>query len=343
MNRIDKSLIDKISNIIDHDINDYDYKDVYARMENVYRTNKKYAKLIMKITIKNNELSFENTLHDTRKNIFVDLFNKTKVYLNGTNRKFSDCIIYLYMIDSYNFEFQDLPFFIVAKPDNKKGILIPDNTFKCHNIDRKCYDWDETKDIVSENCKIDESKKINKLFFRGANTGEDKHNLRGLLGQESVTNDIFDVTIGSHQIPLYEFCKYKYLLNLPGHQPWSYRFKYLFLMNALVINVDLRQNYGKGKNGTWINFFDSFFEDGKDYVNLVYDWYEDDKQKNKDNYTKLLKEIINVYEKFEAEPKAYTKMVEHGSQTASSITQNVVYEAVYMVVEAYAEKIKKAN
>lgn len=347
MSSMNNSLRIKISNIIENNLSGYDYKNVYDKLEKVYATKVKYSSFVMKINIIGNIISYENTTMDNRKSVFIDLFDKTKQYISSTGREFSDCVIYLYVIDSYNYDYQDLPFFIIAKPNNKKGILIPDNTFRCHNMHQRCYDWDHTKKVVRENCDrdsdMDKCEKINKVFFRGANTGEDKHNLRGLLEKEAETTEILDVTIGSHQIPLYEFCKYKYLLNLPGHQPWSYRFKYLFLMHSLVINVDLRQNYGKSFNGTWINFFDSFFEDGVDYVNLVYEWYEKDSKKNEENYKILVQEIIDVHDKFENDQDAYKKMVDAGYKMATSITQDIIYEAVYMLVEAYAKKVRDAN
>ena len=340
---VEKSIIDFLAKLIKYDVSGYDYKNVYEKLEKVYMNEIKYSKYVMKITISNNEISYENITHDNRKKDFIDLFDKTKKYLAKTNRKLSDCVIYLYVIDSYNFEHQDLPFFIMARPSNKKGILIPDNTFHCHNIEHRCFNWDDTKKIVVNNCMIDNSEKINKIFFRGANTGADKHNLRGLLAKDSINNDVFDITIGSHQIPLYEFCKYKYLLNLPGHQPWSYRFKYLFLMNSLVINIDLKQNYKSSSNDTWINFFDRFFKENIDYVNIIYDWYDNDNSKNEQNYLSLLQNIIEVYERFENDPSLYKRMVEHGHNVAMSISQNIIYESVYMIVEEYAKKIINSN
>src|SRR5437016_5788129 len=127
--------IDKINKLINDQIEVYDYNGVYDKLEEVFKQKKKYRRSILKIIIKNNNIVFEDEPGgDKRKNDFVILFVELKRYLAKTSRKLSDCIIYLYVTDSYNFEYQELPFFIMARPNNKKGILLPDNTFRCHNI-----------------------------------------------------------------------------------------------------------------------------------------------------------------------------------------------------------------
>lgn len=300
---------------------------------------------MMKVTINNNDISYHNVFGEGRKKIMVKLIDLTKEYINKSDRKFKDCVFYIYIMDSYLYEKDDqaLPFFCICKPSNRNGILVPDNTFSCHQQNGKCLDWDETKKFVHEKCETKSDNKKNKIFFRGANTGEDKHNLRKLFEMESKKNNIYDITIGSHQIPLYFFCKYKYLLNLPGNQPWSYRFKYLFLMYSIVINIDLRQHYpdSSDTNGRWVNFFDFLFEEDIDYINLVFNWYEDNKIENDKEFDKLLNQINDVYEYFESHPDQAKIMITNATNKGYAITQNIVYEAIYLTINSYASQFEK--
>jgi hypothetical protein len=153
-----------------------------------------------------------------------------------------------------------------------------------------------------------------------------------------VSKSYYEVVVGSHQIPLYKFCEYKYLLNLPGHQPWSYRFKYLFLMKGLVINIDLRQHFGSHENGRWINFFDPFITPDVDFVNLVYHWHEGEETINKENYKKLVQDVETTYRQFENDPDDYDTMVDNGYRKVQMIDQDMVYESLYMVVRSYAQR-----
>jgi hypothetical protein len=334
-------ILKSINNFINEQLNSFTFdNNTLDKMEKIYTNNLKYNKQTLKIIINDNKLKFiYPEFTGNRIQNYVDLFNDTLKYIKPLNKKFKDCVIYLYIIDSYNFEHQDMPFFIIARPENKKGILIPDNTFKCHTIEKKCLNWEETNDVIDLNCQLPTDQKKKKIFFKGANTGSDKHNLRKMLENESTNKQNYSITIGSHQIPLYKFCQYKYLLNIPGHQPWSYRFKYLFLMKGLVMNIDLRQHYGDIENGRWINFFDVIFEDRKDYINLVYHWHEGKNKKNKKNYNKLVKKIDSTYEYYENNPDEYDKMVMNGYNKVSMINQNLIYETIYLTVNAYADKL----
>ncbi len=329
---------DKIYKFIQDNLKPYNFnQEVLDKMENIFQNNYKYKIAILKITIKDNTIIYEQNEGDSRKNVFIELINNAKDYFDSENKKFKDCIIYLYCSDVYAYEYKDLPFFVISRPRNRNGILIPDDTYKCHVQNNKCMDWDTTKKFVNENCLTDT--KINKLFFRGANTGADKHNLRMLIYNKSKSDNKYDVTIGKHRVPLFEFCKYKYLLNLPGHQPWSYRFKYLFLMKSLVINIDINQHYNPNDyNEGWMNFFDIIWEDGEDYINLVYDWYEKNHEHNKKEYYKLLGKINSVYNNFESNPDKYEKMVTSGYNKAQNLTNELVYESIYKLFNEYAER-----
>lgn len=294
--------------------------------------------------MKINDVYYKNNDHtqNNRKQIMIKLINESIAYGKKNGIEIKDCTIHLLTSDSYNYSEQDMPIFLLARPENKKGILIPDNTYKCNTVNCKSLNLDETKNIVNKYCK-NKNKKKNSMYFRGANTGAKKHNLRMLLHKVTANSNKFDIKIGKqHRVPLYDFCKYKYLLNLPGHHPWSYRFKYLFMMNSLVINVDMHQYYGKYNNSYntgWRNFFDVLFDEGIDYVNIVYKWKENDTKNNYINFKKLVKKLKTVHKYYSKNNDKYETMVKNGYDKMALLTQDVVYESVLMLINKYADRI----
>jgi hypothetical protein len=306
-------------------------------------TDGKYKLFILKIIIKNGKIYSHNTQEKEtdRKKIILDLLTQTSNYLNKKNKHLPDTTLYIFTGDTYTYKYQDMPFFVLAKPKNRKGILFPDNTFLCHPLISECDNWDYIKEIVQQKCE--KTSKINEIYFRGANTGLNTHNLRYLLSVESTKSNKeipLHVIVGQGHIPMYEFCKYKYLLNLPGHQPWSFRFKYLFLMRSLIIDIAIKQHYKdaseESQNEKWINFFDDIFIKDIDFVELPYDWYEG-KDNNK-NYNKLLEDIEKTYNYYEDHNDKYNAMVDNATNKVNIITNNFIYESVSKLIDEYAER-----
>ena len=58
----------------------------------------------------------------------------------------------------------------------------------------------------------------------------------------------YEIYVDDSYFPLYHFCEYKYLLNLPGHQPWSYRLTKILPMGSLVVDVNVLQHYSEFKD-----------------------------------------------------------------------------------------------
>jgi hypothetical protein len=341
-------IIYSVDEFIENQLKSYNLNNkTLQKMENICKNKIKYGQSTLKIIIKNNKITFDTfpISVDNRTGHYKKLLLDTLNYIKKKNKRLTDCVLYLFISDSYNFEHQDLPFFIFSRPENKRGILLPDNSFKCHTIDNKCFDWKETKTIVKKHCDLPIEAKKKQIYFRGGNTGSDKHNLRKKMEKATTNNDIYNITVGSFKIPLYKFCHYKYLLNLPGHQPWSYRFKYLFLMKGLVINISLLQHYpySSEPNSRWINFLDNIFVEDKDYININFDWYEHDENKNSENFDELVKKIDDIYDNYENNSdddnqEKYLEMVNNGYEKASSITMELVYECIFKTINAYADK-----
>lgn len=339
---IEKYIINTCKKRIKKYLDQFQYNDnILEEMKNLINTNYKYKITILMINIKNKKVKYYNLKGDTRKPIFLKLITDTINYAINKNYYIPDTTFFFHIHDSYAYEYEHLPFFIMSKPENKKGILVPDNSFQNQLLNKIKYNWDDIKYIVTDNL-IEETKKQNFIYFRGNNTGNTKHNLRYKLYEEQHNNNIpLQIELNEKHLPLYHFSNYKYLLNLPGHQPWSYRFKYLFLMKSLVINICVKQNYPNSieSNGCWINFFDEIFD--KDYVNLIYNWYEG--EENIEEYKKLLINMKKIYNYYEQNNDKYIELVARGFHKISKITMELIYELYYTLIVEYSKKFIYLN
>jgi len=189
------------------------------------------------------------------------------------------------------------------------------------------------------------------IYFSGANTGADKHNIRKKI-KEIVTNKDdknYNIYISEQYVPLYDFCKYKYLLNLPGHQPWSYRMSKILLMNSLVIDIPVLQTYiyklqNKkivDKNKKWIQIYSNYFIAGKDYVEINYNWIE--------NITTdlqiydLYKKINKIYDYYQKNTKEYLTISKNGTKKANKLNMNFINDTWNYLIIYFNKKIYENN
>jgi hypothetical protein len=338
---MNEELLNPINERIEEQMKPFKFtRKILDEMENVFLKNDKYNRATVKIVIKDNKIEYirDTSATDTKVTNMIEMFKKMYDYVIKNKKKLLDCTIYVFTLDVYTYEYQHLPFFVRSRPSNRTGILIPDESFVMNDIKGVNVDWDQTKDIIKSNCNLEKYDKINKLYFRGSNAGGDKHNIRKLLEKERKYNTFYDITIGQYYVPFYEGCKYKYLLNLPGQQPWSTRFKYLLLMKSLVIHVGLIQNYEFSQNTSWHTFYSILYKKDVDYISIKYDWYENDDDKNKKSLNKLVNEIRETYVYYEDNPDAYDKMVESAYKKVNMMSLDVVYESLFMVINEYAKK-----
>ena len=130
-------------------------------------------------------------------------------------------------------------------------------------------------------------------------------------------------------------------MNLPGNQPWSYRFKYLFLTGSQVINIDVRQKFNDVQyfNDTWINFFDVIFEPNVDYININYYWIENNLKYNQYQFIKLIKNMELSYQYYNSNQQESKKMAQCGFNKVLNITDDLICESIYLLVYYYSKKI----
>ena len=317
--------------------NEYLYEMTYSLIYTEYKLN---AYTII-LEIKNNKLIIHKNLTETA-GAFVrrgeSLFKLINLTLKNSTKGIKDGLFYIYVGDEYLYKYKNLPIFTFSKPINKQGLLFPDHTFVDIEPENKT-DKDKAKPITIETLYEEENKnKINEIFFIGQNISlyqDKKFNIRKYF---SGFKKPFNVIIDGKFMPMKDFSKYKYLLNLPGAWPWSFRFKFLFLMKSLVINVELHDISYKSDE-RWINIFDLLFEPDIDYINIKF--YYDPKNKNKNNEIKnidiLKKKILNIYNNCEKNKIKYNNIIKNGYKKSKLLK----LENVYNVIEYSLNKLDK--
>ena len=342
-----KHKLDPVKCQIYKDINSFKYTyNTPKLLEIAMYSTFKFDHYITKIEIKNNKLKVLHNVkaYERREEGLIKIVEQALEY-----GKVRDGILYLYVMDEFVYQYPNLPILIIAKPKDKKGILMVDNTFvdvepetKTAETKSKMISWEENEKMVINKCdKLKD--KINKIFFIGQNISLKKtdFNIRKWMNEEmtKIKNMPLEVllTDKSGYVPTSDFCKYKYLLNLPGMSPWSFRFKFLFLMKSLIINVALYRQYGQSYDDKWVNIFDSLFVPNKDYIEINYEY--NDKENQNENLKQLMSKIEEIYNIMEKDAEFYNRITNNGYKKGKIITSKNISKIAYTVINNYTSKI----
>ena len=298
--------------------------------------------MIIIFIVKNNELYILFPEGDTRKKKIIYIVKQILQKMYNKLNYIPDMFIPFYVSDTYFYYQENIPFFVESKPKNKKGILYPDNSYYYIQIDKKEYNYDDFLHILDKKKCINQKTKTPILFFSGANTGSDKHNIRMKLKQISQNNHHYKIFVGEKYFPIYHFCKYKYLLNLPGHQPWSYRLTKILAMRSLVIDVNILQKYSeKNINEQWIQCFVDFFKKNKDYIQIDYVWTE--RETSNENVYDIYNKINKIYNYYELHNKQYKKIVNSAVNKSKMIDMEVCNDTYIYNILYFNQKINEKN
>lgn len=334
-----KSLNDYIINQCNKDIDEYDIDLDNILKKYINFTSTKYKQLFLFIVYKNKKiytvLSKEDSKKFSRKKIIIEVITRNIKILEKQFGSLPNFFIPFYLSDSHFYSDNSLPFFVEAKPKNKKGILYPDRNYYTIFVKNDSITYDEFKKNVKIK-SIDIDKKEDIIYFCGANTGAYKHNIRMKLKNivDEKNDKKYDIHIEDTYVPMYDFCKYKYLLNLPGLQPWSYRMTKILLMDSLIFDVTIMQTYiiekneksYEDKNEKWIQIYSDYFIAGEDYVEILYDWTE--------SVTSDL-EVIKIYDKINELHKYYDNnkdeyiKITNNATTKANIFNNDIFDKTY--------------
>jgi hypothetical protein len=317
----------------------------------LYNINKyiAYKTLFLFIVYKNKKIYTILWDGDSRKKIIIDIVKKNiKELYKKNNGNLPNFFLLFYVSDSHFFLNNDIPFFVEAKPKNKKGILYPDQNYYSILIENKYITYDKFKEIIKTKKCSNIDKKEDIIYFSGANTGADKHNIRMKL--KNIVNEKndkkYDIHIADQYIPMYEFCKYKYLLNLPGHQPWSYRMTKILLMDSLIFDISIMQTYimnnkYKNKNEKWVQIYSDFFVAGKDYIDIEYNWTEG---VTKDNEViKIYNKINKLYKYYENNKDEYIKIAKSAKRKANLFNNDICDKTHQYLIMYFINKIYEEN
>ena len=233
------------------------------------------------------------------------------------------------------------PIFCYALPfgfDN--GILFPDWSFvDGYNCDIR-GDWDAYRGALNSTLKQAPTweNKEGKLFFSGRDTTK-KLGIRNLFSK--LTNDIFSIhiqdddnynVISESMIRVDQWSNFRYLLDLPGAYPWSVRFKELFLYGGVVIKIDLIDSLRRRPR--WVNFYNSFFEEGKHYFRFDLA-YSGDIDEDIESIERLEGELCSLHYQLENDSAYASKIARQGQERANELTMEKVIGYCAFLMQKY--------
>ena len=341
---IDKVDLEYVLLQIKKDANDFKYTDTtIVQMDIILQTDFLMKQNVIKIQIKNNKIKVlhEPTAYQRRGEGLVILLEEIlKKYT------INDIILFIHIADEYIWKFTHLPFFVLAKPLDKKGLLTVDNTFVDYEPEAKTeIDNERMKTIFDLKDKIDKSldkkEKEDKIYFIGQNIGlkKTKFNMREYLSKQSYDFPLQVIVDGYKHMS--EFINYKYLINLPGMSPWSFRFKFLFLMKTFVINIALKRKYGLTYDDKWINIFDQLFIPNEDYIELTYLY--DEKENQTVNLSNLINDVKGIYNKYNDNTEKYNEIVKSGYEKGKLLDYDNIIKVAHLIYDTYAKNIKNMS
>lgn len=333
-----ESQLEIIFQRIKKDINQFNYyPNTLTRLELAIKTTFKLDENVLVVEIKDNKMKI---IHEVKGFERRSEGIKKIIQMALDYGKIIDTVLYLHVGDEYVYQFPELPFCVIAKPLDKTGILMVDNTFvdvepevRTIGTTDKMTGWEETRDKIYSRCD-DKKDKINKMFFIGQNISLKKTNFNMREYLSKSTKSFLDVRTSGY-MHMSQYCDYKYLLNIIGMSPWSFRFKFLFLMKSLVINIAMRRKYNMTYDEKWINIFDSLFKPNKDYIEIEY--LENNDLKHIENQLEL------IFDTFEKDNDLYKMIVDNGYQKSKLIDNTSIAKISHSIFNEYANKIKDAR
>ena len=303
--------------------------------------------------IRNNNITISKDYYDiinkkdNRLEIMLNLFKKTIKWALKNNLNVPNIDIYFWIKDQVPYpdnNFNNFPLWVFAKPLNTNYILCPNNAFECFQLDKKyegkCYDWDTLKENINKKCVKKFDKRYNKIYFKGVNTTKHNNNIRFnffKLQFDKYNKLPLKVKLDAwkNYEPFYNVCDYKYLLNLPGKAPWSYRLQNCLLTKSIIINIDLEifSNENNWYYKRYITFID-YIINYDDIINIKYVFNEDkgkNSLENKLEFNKVVKKLNNVYNYIKKNKKKYNLMTENAYKKVNKLTNERIYQSIYLM------------
>ena len=278
------------------------------------------------------EIKDQKVLHRKIVNDFFDRKVRIISMLKNTIKKYKikDTIIIFHIYDSYYWE-GNIPVFNFILPKGKSGFIFPTYDF-IENKFLKNFNYDEIKNEFSlYNSNIIK----NNIYFKGSDTTAKSNDIRNKLSHEKLPLKI--IVNNNQSEPMYKLKDHKYLVDLPGSKPWSIRFKYLALAEKVVIRISFF-NSKYDETGYWRQYVDIFYNEHKDYIHLIYD-LDYEKPISNNLYTKIKNDILNIYNKFEKNPKLYSKYVNNINKSSLKVNNDYTYKYISKLINSYTDSL----
>jgi hypothetical protein len=142
-------------------------------------------------------------------------------------------------------------------------------------------------------------------------------------------------------VPVWEFAKYKYLLNLPGHYPWSNRMKYLFMSKSLVINVSVITKGSDYIDEPFETISDYIFKPSVDYLDINMTYFVPKNRHALNTPVEQVTENNRVYNDIlsavDVSADTYTKITNSAYDKANALNLDHIYKYMYHLILFNAE------
>lgn len=250
-------------------------------------------------------------------------------------------IYWMHDREAYELLNSNFPLFVNCIANCKMQLIMPDITFVDISFKNKygteeVYDWDASKKLINE---YQPTERIHKIYFKGANTGQKRHKIREYFNRyQKNSKMLIKLDAWNDYEPMYMWKKYDALLNLPGHYDWSNRFKYLFLMDNLVINVNPIINDDGEFQKRSKTFIDFYVKPNVHYydvdVKCKYIEMPGAETYNRNASLKAIKEINNI------KLEEYEDMVQNGKKLIQDLELKHVYKYIHATISEIADKFE---
>ena len=285
----------------------------------------KYNKRFFIIEIIDNKLKQLTPRNGIRIDEIIILLQKVLKKYKVTNT-----ILFINLADGYYYKTNDIPVFNFSLPEGVPGMLFPE-----HDVINIRPNRNYNINILHNKIiKYNPKEILNDIYFVGNNTTKNKSKIRERLSYEKSP---FHVDLsGTFTVDMWDYKHHKYLLDLPGFQPWSIRLKFLFSTQRPIIRVSF-YNSDYGEKNYWRLWYFYLLKPNCDYFQLTYD-YDNEKPLNNELYNKIKNDILAIYHYLEKNENIYKKISENSLKVSQNITVDESVSYLYNLIETYTKQ-----
>jgi hypothetical protein len=237
-----------------------------------------------------------------------------------------------------------VPILSYSSSRNKNIFIIPDNTFTNIHTNSKyrgvSMNWDQVKKkMINESKKKSLKDKNPLVYFKGTDTNKRNHNLRSQFENNNSSNMMIKLNGWGRYEPMWEWSKYKFLLDLPGNYPWSNRLKFLPLTKSLIYHIDTKTIGDDYSDEPYDQFISYILEPGVDYININHTYFDtvDDKsnpdKRQRPENNRVIDQVKQHSSKMLKNDTEYKKIVESAFNKIKKLKSEDLYMYIYLMMD----------